>query len=155
MDNTGFDLEIAQEWLKNNPVPSEGVQRLDKKRREEMLSAETKQLIAESKEEMAKFMNRFDAMYAHWQEERRENERLQQKISELQFVNEWVRKTLAFIKEKGDDIKRGFIADHCLEGTAHMCLERMKEHGWKFTPQIEYDPMTTHIHLVPIDFVDN
>jgi hypothetical protein len=70
-------------------------------------------------------------------------------------IDEWVEDTLAFIKEKGDDIKDGFIAGRVREGTADECLRRMKEHGWKFIPCLVYNPNTTHIHLVPNDYVDD
>jgi hypothetical protein len=66
-------------------------------------------------------------------------------------VDEWVEDTLKFIKEKGDDIKKGFIAAHCPSGKADECLNRIKEHGWMFIPDLVYDPKTTHIHLVPLE----
>lgn len=72
-----------------------------------------------------------------------------------QFVDDWVMDTIAFIKEKGDNVKDGFIANRVLEGTADECLARMKVHGWKFMPALVYDPMTTHIHLVPESYNDS
>lgn len=67
-------------------------------------------------------------------------------------IEQWVEDTLDFILENSDLVKNGFIAGRVREGTADECLRRIKEYGWKFTPDLVYDPNTTNIHLVPNDY---
>lgn len=68
------------------------------------------------------------------------------------FIDKWVAENLRFIEENVDPFTKGFVTGTVLQGTADECLARMKVFGWKFTPDLVYDPSTTHIHLVPVDF---
>lgn len=129
-------------------------------KRENVLSEDTQQLIADTRANMANLwetMNTTEAYYDELRQEnsslKKENEELKDEVARLKrilksresdipwinrtdaTVDEWEQKTLDFIRENKEQIGNRLCSPIVPNGTIDECLKRIQKYGWTVSPE--------------------